>query len=89
MRNVYRWSCVSWVVAWSLIGLCGEGRAQTKLVSQEQEGLRWFDARQLGVEGQGWTENKALYDRLPAKAEGKVRDAVWGLSRDSAVPHFL
>jgi len=27
---------------------------------------------------------KRFYDRLPAKAEGVVRDAVWNLSRDSA-----
>src|SRR5690606_39974797 len=27
---------------------------------------------------------KAYYDRLPAESEGKVRDAVWGLSRHSA-----
>lgn len=58
--------------------------ADEPLVSQEQDGIRWFDIRQLGIEGQGWTETKAPYDRLPAKAEGKVRDAVWNLSRDSA-----
>ena len=52
--------------------------------SQEQLVIRWFDIRQLGVEGQGWTETKSPYDRLPAKAEGQVRDAVWSLSRDSA-----
>ena len=68
---------------WAVV-LCGVSPAQEKLASQEQEGIRWFDVRQLGVEGQGWTENKSPYDRLPAKAEGKVRDAVWGLSRDSA-----
>lgn len=67
-----------------VLGLCRGGHAQEKLTSLEQEGVRWFDIRQLGVEGQGWTENKSPYDRLPAKAEGKVRDAVWGLSRDSA-----
>ncbi|HEY6169040.1 MAG TPA: SGNH/GDSL hydrolase family protein [Verrucomicrobiae bacterium] len=44
----------------------------------------WFDIRQLGVEGQGWTDTKAPYDRLPAKAEGKVRAPVWSLSRNSA-----
>ncbi len=44
----------------------------------------WFDLRQLGVEGRGWNDTKAFYDRLPAKAEGKVRKAVWELSRDSA-----
>ena len=39
-----------------------------------------------GVEGKGWSasETERYYDRLPIKAKGKVRDAVWGLSRDSA-----
>lgn len=58
--------------------------AAEPLVSQEQDGVRWFDIRQLGVEGQGWSQTKSPFDRLPAKAEGKVRDAVWSLSRDSA-----
>lgn len=43
----------------------------------------WYDIRDLGVEGQGWTETKSPFDRLPAKAEGIVRQAVWNLSRDS------
>lgn len=46
--------------------------------------LAWIDARSLRVEGQGWQETSAPYDRLPAKAEGVVRDAVWNLSRHSA-----
>ena len=29
--------------------------------------IQWFDALQLGLEGQGWTENAHPYDRLPAK----------------------
>ena len=44
----------------------------------------WYDMQSLDVEGQGWTDTKAPYDRLPAKAEGYVRDAVWDLSRDLA-----
>jgi len=44
----------------------------------------WYDARLLGIEGQGWTDTAAPYDRLPARAEGKVRKAVWSLSRHSA-----
>ena len=51
---------------------------------KEEGPLVWYDIRELGIEGQGWKDVKAPYDRLPAKAEGKVRDAVWGLSRDSA-----
>ncbi len=84
MQRVFRWTVLWSVVAWWLFGWCGASSAQEKLSSQEQEGIRWFDIRQLGVEGQGWTETKSPYDRLPAKAEGKVREAVWGLSRDSA-----
>jgi hypothetical protein len=36
------------------------------------------------VEGKGWTDTKAFFDRLPAKAEGVVRKEVWGLGRQSA-----
>lgn len=46
--------------------------------------LLWYDIRPLGVEGQGWTDTKAPYDRLPAKAEKTVRSSVWNLSRHSA-----
>jgi hypothetical protein len=44
----------------------------------------WFDIKVLGIEGQAWKDVKAPFDRLPARAEGSVRDAVWNLSRDSA-----
>lgn len=50
----------------------------------EDKTTRWFDLRVLNIEGQAWRETKAPFDRLPAKAEKKVRDAVWGLSRHSA-----
>ena len=46
--------------------------------------IAWSDIRQFGVEGRGWTNTKAFYDRLPAKAESIVRKPVWDLSRDSA-----
>ena len=49
--------------------------------------LEWTDIRQLGLEGQGWRDTKAPFDRLPDRAEGKVRDAVWSLSRHSAGMH--
>jgi hypothetical protein len=46
----------------------------------------WHDVTKWGVEGRGWSdqERKRWFDRLPAKAEGKVTPAVWSLSRDSA-----
>jgi len=44
----------------------------------------WYEASELCIEGKGWVETERPYDRLPAKAEGVVRDAVWNLSRNSA-----
>jgi len=49
-----------------------------------QDELVWVEAHTLGVEGQGWSEVKSPFDRLPAKAEGVVRAPVWSLSRHSA-----
>jgi lysophospholipase L1-like esterase len=59
---------------------------QPLVKGNEENGIVWYDATLLTMEGQGWTGDdlKAPFDRLPAKAEGKVRDAVWGLSRHSA-----
>lgn len=50
----------------------------------DDKATRWFDLRELNIEGQAWRETKAPFDRFPAKAEKKVRDAVWNLSRHSA-----
>ena len=46
--------------------------------------ILFYDALQLTREGNGWADTKAPYDRFPAKAEGVVPAAVWGLSRQSA-----
>ena len=50
----------------------------------EKTDILWYDVKHLDLEGKGWTETKAFYDRFPAKAEGKVRPEVWSLSRNSA-----
>ncbi len=46
----------------------------------------WHDVREWGVEGKGWgeSETEKYFDRLPKRAKGVVRDAVWNLSRHSA-----
>ena len=49
-----------------------------------EDDVDWYDIKELGVEGKGWSNTKKFFDRLPAKAEGFVRDQVWNLSRDSA-----
>ncbi len=46
--------------------------------------VRWIDARELTLESQGWTATASPYDRLPARAEGLVTDAVWRLSPHAA-----
>ena len=69
------------------IAACGIAMATSSAEAQTAQGdakWKWFDARDLGVEGKGWTDTKSFYDRLPARAEGSVRPAVWNLSHDSA-----
>jgi hypothetical protein len=46
--------------------------------------LTWHDAQTLRVEGIGFKDLKSPYDRLPLRAEGVVREAVWNLSRDGS-----
>ena len=46
--------------------------------------LDWHDAKKFTVEGLGFRDLKSPYDRLPLRAEGVVRQAVWDLSRDSS-----
>lgn len=52
--------------------------------ADEKTSLRWFDVQEWGIEGRGFSDTSKYFDRLPSRAEGVVRDAVWGLSRHSA-----
>jgi lysophospholipase L1-like esterase len=47
-------------------------------------GVAFYNVQDWGVEGRGWNDTRRYFDRLPGKAEGVVREPVWGLSRDSA-----
>lgn len=42
---------------------------------------KWTPAASLCIEGRGWEDTKELFHRLPAKAEGVVRDEIWDLSQ--------
>lgn len=57
-------------------------------LSQENSRIIWQNPAQNQfniIDNQGWPEdNLADYDRLPSKAKGTVRDAVWNLSRHAA-----
>ena len=50
----------------------------------QDAGISWTNVHELAFEGQGWSEVKSPFDRLPAKAEGVVRGPVWSLSQDSS-----
>lgn len=49
-----------------------------------ENGIHWYNAKEWGVSGKGWTDTSSYYDRLPARAQGNVPSAVWTLSRQSA-----
>lgn len=46
--------------------------------------LHWFSVKELCIEGKGWTETAHFFDRLPAKAQGVVRPAIWDLEQETA-----
>lgn len=79
--------CVSLAALWfgavALVGL------QPNLTAADtpSPAIRWTDIRDFGLEGQGWKDTRDPFDRLPAKAEGRVRPPVWDLSRHSAGMH--
>ena len=69
------------------VTLAGAAEQDTKPPEPRIEGgLAWIDVEKFawGIEGKGWAETERHFDRLPAKAKGKVRPPVWNLSRHSA-----
>jgi hypothetical protein len=75
------------LAAFLLLGRVGFGSDvidPKRATYQKGDSTAWYDITLLGVEGQGWNDTKAYFDRLPAKAEKLVRRAVWDLSRQSA-----
>lgn len=56
----------------------------TTAFAGEKGDVVWTDAKTLPIEGKAFKDTKSFYDRLPARAEDKVRGPVWNLSRNSA-----
>ena len=53
--------------------------------SREPESdLLWYDAKQLVVEGKGWTDTENFYERIPARAKPDVPEMVWTLGKRTA-----
>jgi len=74
------------LLAAGLVTSClGAGRvAAAEVAPKVEDDVAWYDVTGWGVEGKGWIDTARYFDRLPAKAEGSVRAAVWNLSRHSA-----
>lgn len=68
----------------SLAGLGASAARAGEPGRKVESGIAWYDVRNWGVEGRGWSDTARYFDRLPSRAQGKVRDAVWNLSRHSA-----
>ena len=78
---------IRWVISTLLLAIplfAQDPIPAAKGTSDPKDALAWFDVRLLDLEGQGWKDVAAPFDRLPAKAERKVPPTVWNLSRQSA-----
>jgi hypothetical protein len=80
---------IRFVVLMTLVGiarLSSAIAADTAVSPREtaENGVAWHDIRDIGVEGQGWTDTASPFDRLPARAKELVRPPVWSLSQHSA-----
>jgi hypothetical protein len=73
-----------WFVSSAVLKTPAQAAPAEQAPARPTDSIHWYDARNLTLEGQAWTNTSGPYDRLPARAEGKVRDVVWRLSRQSA-----
>ena len=82
--RVHRWLISVLLMSSSSIAFCDD--QTTVRVSRTSRGgdVKWYDAREIGVEGKAWEETESFFDRLPARAKDLVRSPVWSLSHDSA-----
>lgn len=76
----------SHLVAPSLYGQTVATPAASAAKAAPAPDLSWHDVTTWGLEGRAWTDapRKRWFQRMPDAAEGKVTDAVWRLSQDSA-----
>lgn len=81
-------SCLLWSVILLAVVLgpasAGDRIDPSRAQRDEADGTLWYDVQLVQIEGRGWSETRAPFDRLPARAEATVRPEVWGLSRHSA-----
>ena len=78
-----RFTALTFLVLPAVLFAAGPGIDPKTAKVDPDTGVHWYDVRPLGIEGQGWADTKAPFDRLPAKAEKTARPPVWNLSRHS------
>ncbi len=54
------------------------------VVSAFAEEVCWHDVLTLTLEGKGWADTEAPFDRLPGSMKEKVNESAWILSKESA-----
>lgn len=65
-------------------GAFARGSRSPLLTPRTENGVDWYNVEDWGVEGRAFGDTASYFDRLPARAKGVVRDAVWNLSLHSA-----
>jgi len=81
---MHRTLLACWMLVVTVQTAAGQVIDPSQARTDDKAAILWYDIRLIGIEGKGWQDTKAPFDRLPAKAEGTVRDPVWNLSRRSA-----
>jgi hypothetical protein len=69
-----------------IFGFLSQMAFSQNVVSPENGGIKYYNQNFFLIEGTTFTDSvkENLYDRLPLSYKGKVRDAVWSLSKSSA-----
>jgi hypothetical protein len=78
------WLCAALLAPFTLAAVPTEKIDPLQGATDPCDANVWYDGRLLLLEGKGWENTEAYYDRLPAVAKDKVRAPVWDLSHDSA-----
>jgi lysophospholipase L1-like esterase len=87
MMNASTRKVVFFLACWAILAASGvvvAEKTKPRPKASPADQTVWRDCREIGIEGKGWTDAPAIYDRLPAKAQGKAPASVWSLSHLSA-----
>ncbi len=88
LNRIHKAATIALILSGAVVALAAQATqpAPAAQAPAAEPALTWHDVTTWGVEGRAWptAERKRWFDRFPATAEGKVTEAVWNLSRDSA-----